>query len=337
MPATLQEVKRKIQSTKKTGQITGAMQMISTVKLSQIQNHAKNYQIYASKIQEVISHLAKAHFTNLEVERRATYGVFTDSNEPEEDDIEATFDEDDINLAESPLLMLQPRPLKKLAIMVITSDRGLVGGYNSNVLKQTMDLIASLDLPKEQIKIIAIGRTGYDFFKKQGYKVIYKYIGVADIPKFQQIRPVVNKIVQMYNDGRFDELRVCHNHFVNMLTSEFKTTKMLPLSMDLLGVDPEEVQEQVENKMTLALEYETVPSEEEILEVILPQYAESLVYGAILDAKTAEHSSSATAMRSATDNANEIISTLQLQYNRARQAAITTEITEITGAQAALE
>ena len=312
MPASLQEVKRRIESTKKTGQITGAMQMVSTAKLSQIQKHAVSYQVYAQKIRSVITHLAKSHLLD-----SATTGESETSQDGK------------INT----LGMLKQRPVKKTGVVVITSDRGLVGSYNSNVIKQTMSLVNSEERTKDNVVILAIGGTGADFFKKRGYEVGYEYRGVKDIPTFREVRPIVNAIVTMYSNGQYDELYVCYNHFVNTLTSAFRAEKMLPISAENMGSDDFNTPD--ENG--LMADYETEPSQDAILEVVLPQYAESLVYGAILDAKTSEHASSSTAMKSATDNAKDLIASLELQYNRARQSAITTEITEITGAQAALE
>ena len=312
MPASLQEVKRRIESTKKTGQITGAMQMVSTAKLSQIQKHAVSYRVYAQKIRSVITHLAKSHLLD---------SAATGESETSQDG--------KINT----LGMLKQRPVKKTGVVVITSDRGLVGSYNSNVIKQTMSLVNSEERNKDNVVILAIGGTGADFFKKRGYEVGYEYRGVKDIPTFREVQPIVNAIVTMYSNGQYDELYVCYSHFVNTLTSAFRAEKMLPISAENMGSDDFNTPD--ENG--LMADYETEPSQDAILEVVLPQYAESLVYGAILDAKTSEHASSSTAMKSATDNAKDLIASLELQYNRARQSAITTEITEITGAQAALE
>ncbi|WP_282708863.1 F0F1 ATP synthase subunit gamma [Ligilactobacillus sp. Marseille-Q7487] len=311
MPASLQEVKRRIASTKKTGQITSAMQMVSTAKLSQIQRHTANYQVYATKIRSVITHLAKSHL----LDSAAAGGG---SNK-----------EGQVNN----LALLKQRPVKKTGIVVITSDRGLVGSYNSNVIKQTMELINDNGRSQDDIVIVAIGGTGADFFKKRGFNIGYEYRGVNDIPTFREVRRIVEAIVTMYDSEIYDELYVCYNHFVNTLTSVFRAEKMLPISAENMGND-DFIEE---TKEGYNISYETEPSQDAILEVILPQYASSLVYGAILDAKTSEHASSSTAMKSASDNAKDLISSLQLQYNRARQSAITTEITEITGAQAALD
>jgi F-type H+-transporting ATPase subunit gamma len=147
--------------------------------------------------------------------------------------------------------------------------------------------------------------------------------GVADQPSFAEIKAIASKAVSLYADGTFDELYMYYNHFVSAIQSDLTEKKLLPLT-DIAAT-----------KSKSSYEYE--PSEDEILEVLLPQYAESLIYGALLDAKAAEHASRMTAMRNATDNANELIGQLNLSYNRERQAAITQEITEIVGGVAALE
>ncbi|MGX5377229.1 F0F1 ATP synthase subunit gamma [Ligilactobacillus sp. LYQ135] len=315
MAESLQNVKRRISSTKKTQQITNAMQMVSTVKLNQIQKHTQGYQVYAAKIRSVITHLAKSHLLD------STSGMSSNAN--------------GINT----LGMLQQRPVKKIGIVVITSDRGLVGSYNSTVLRETMNLIQKVsqaENKKDDIVILAIGNTGIDFFKQRGYNIGYEYTGVNDVPKFKEVRPIVQTIVTMFAGEAYDKLYVCYNHFVNTLTSAFRAEQMLPITAENVGdMEDDALSDSASGKFTP--EYDTEPSQDAILEVVLPQYAESLVYGAILDAKTSEHASSSTAMKSASDNADDIISSLQLQYNRARQSAITTEITEITGAQAALE
>ena len=174
--------------------------------------------------------------------------------------------------------------------------------------------------------MMAIGGVGADFFKARGMNLAYEYRGVSDIPTFNEVREIVKTAVTMYDNGVFDELYVCYNHHVNTLTSAFRAEKMLPIS----DLDVSEVED-------TNVEYLVEPDLDAVLDAVLPQYAESLIFGAIMDAKTAEHAASTTAMRSATDNANDLISHLSTQYNRARQAAITTEITEIVGGAAALE
>lgn len=307
MAISEQDVKRRIDSTKKTSQITTAMQMVSTAKLSQIQKHTVGYQVYAQKVESIVAHLAKSHLMNAGVAGKAS-------------------SDQAISAAD----LLVQRPVKKTGYLVITSDRGLVGSYNSSVIKQTNDFMKEHGHDgSDDAIILAVGSTGADFYKNRPQKVGYEYRGVSDVPTFNEVREIVTTVTKMYKDGEFDELYVCYNHFVNRLSNSFHVTKLLPIGGEELVNDGKHE--------TITAEYETEPSPEVLLQEILPQYAESLVYGAILDAKTAEHAASSSAMRTASDNASDLIADLELQYNRARQSAITTEITEITGGQAALE
>ena len=307
MAESLMDIKRKIASTKKTGQITQAMQMVSGAKLSQIEKRAKKYQIYSDKVRQIVTHLAAGHL--LELATAANDDTETDKNQV-------------ISVAS----LLQKRPVKKTGYLVITSDRGLVGSYNSTVLKAMMQMIKDDHESPDDYVMMAIGGVGADFFKARGLNLAYEYRGVSDIPTFNEVREIVKTAVTMYDNGVFDELYVCYNHHVNTLTSAFRAEKMLPIS----DLDVSEVED-------TNVEYLVEPDLDAVLDAVLPQYAESLIFGAIMDAKTAEHAASTTAMRSATDNANDLISHLSTQYNRARQAAITTEITEIVGGAAALE
>lgn len=306
MPASLAAVKHKIASTKSTRQITSAMQMVSSSKLNQIQKHTQTYRVYASKVESVVAHLAQAHIFSL------------------------------VSAGENSSIsqLAVQRPVKKTGILVITSDRGLVGSYNSNIIKQTLDFMREHNLNKDNTVFLTVGNTGTDFFTKRGMNIAYQYSGVSDVPKFVEVREIVKTVTEMYGNEVFDELYLSYSHFLNRISSRVQTYKMLPISEESLE-DVSDV-ESAEDKQ-VGPEYEFEPSETDILSVVLPQYAESLVYGAILDAKTSEHASSTNAMRSASDNADDLIAALELQYNRARQAAITTEITEITGGQAALE
>lgn len=292
MAASLQDIQRRIASTKKTRQITSAMQMVSTAKLSQIQRHGGSYTTYANALHDVVAHLANAHINN----------------------VSGT--------------LLEQRDVKKVGFLVISSDRGLVGGYNSTLLKGMMAIIEERQLTPDQVVILAVGGNASDFFKKRGFNVAYEYRGVSDVPTFNEVREIVKTVTTMYDNEVFDELTVAYQHFVSRIQNDPRLEKMLPVTTD--DMEPTE-------EGGLKADYEMDPSPEQILGVVLPQYAESLVYGAILDAKTAEHAASANAMSSATDNAKEVINTLELQFNRARQSAITTEITEITGGMAALD
>jgi F-type H+-transporting ATPase subunit gamma len=311
VPASLAAVKHKIESTKSTRQITAAMQMVSTAKLNQIQHHTQTYEVYAEKVKKMLSDLVKSHNTSAASASHDAYAA-----------------------------LFEKRPVKKTGILVITSDRGLVGSYNNNIIKQTLQLMKDQNLTAENTVFLTVGKTGTEFFKKRGMNVVYEYSGVSDVPTFREVHQIVKTAVQMYDDAVFDEMYLTYSHYVNRITSRVRVHDVLPITAESLEDDVEESSSKsksTEDEAPITAEYEFEPSDTEIIAGLVSQYAESLLYGAILDAKTSEHSSSANAMRSATDNADDIISSLELQYNRARQAAITTEITEITGGMTAQE
>ncbi|PMD67766.1 F0F1 ATP synthase subunit gamma [Companilactobacillus nuruki] len=305
MAESLMDIKRRISSTKKTGQITRAMQMVSGAKLSRIEKKSIAYQLYAKKVEDIVRHLTAADvFKEL--------SIADDSTDP-------------LSLNS----LLKVREVQKTAYVVITSDRGLVGGYNSNILKAMMDLFQKkYKGDKSKFTIISLGATGTEFFKARGFDVSYEYTGLPDIPTVEDITPIMKAILNMYQAEVFDEIDICHNHHVNSLVSKFTTDKLLPLT------EPDDV---TAEEQQVASEYITEPNPKAVLSAIVPQYIECLVLGAMMDAKTAEHAASVTAMKSATDNADDLISELSLHYNRARQSQITTEITEIIGGAAALE
>ena len=300
MGASLNEIKTRIASTKKTSQITRAMQMVSASKLTKSEASSQKFQVYATKVREIVTHLTATQLN----------------------DIASENPRGDINYNS----MLLSRPVKKTGYIVITADGGLVGGYNSSILKQRMSILEEDHQSPDDYVMIAIGGTGADFFKARGINLAYELRNLSDQPSFDEVRKIVNMATTMYQNEVFDELYVCYNHHINSLTSQFRVEKMLPIS----DLDPEEA-------TTFEQEYIFEPSKEEILSQLLPQYAESLIYGAIVDAKTAEHAAGMTAMKTATDNAANIIDELTVSYNRARQGAITQEITEIVAGASALE
>jgi F-type H+-transporting ATPase subunit gamma len=167
---------------------------------------------------------------------------------------------------------------------------------------------------------------GADFFRARGINPVFELRGIADNPSFEEVQKIISKSVEMYKNELFDELYVCYNHHVNSLTSQVRVQQMLPVE----DLDHNEV-----DGYTATFELE--PNREMILDQLMTQYAESTIYGALLDAKTAENAAGMTAMQTATDNAKNVISDLTIQYNRARQAAITQEITEIVAGASALE
>ncbi|RSI66261.1 F0F1 ATP synthase subunit gamma [Streptococcus oralis] len=292
MAVSLNDIKTKIASTKNTSQITNAMQMVSAAKLGRSEEAARNFQVYAQKVRKLLTDILHGNGSG-------------GSNNP----------------------MLISRPVKKTGYIVITSDRGLVGGYNASILKAVMELKEEYHPNGDDFEVICIGGMGADFFKARGIQPIYELRGLADQPSFDEVHKIISKTIEMYQNELFDELYVCYNHHVNTLTSQMRVEQMLPI----VDLDPNEADEEY----SLTFELET--SRDEILEQLLPQYAESMIYGAIIDAKTAENAAGMTAMQTATDNAKKVINDLTIQYNRARQAAITQEITEIVAGASALE
>ena len=283
----LREIKGRITSTKSTQKTTKAMQMVSSSKFRRAEQNAKAYVPYMQKVQDVVAAIA---------------GGTNDVSHP----------------------MLTARPVKKTAYLVIGSDRGLAGGYNSSILRQAQRDIDERHRSKDEYVILAVGRKVRDYFVKRDHNVIAEVVGLSDQPSFADIKEIARKAVGMFADGTYDELHLYYTHFVSAISQEVTKQKLLPLT-------------DIAPASGATASYEFEPSAEAILEVLLPQYAESLIYGAILDGKASEHSARMTAMKNATDNAKDIISDLSLQYNRARQAAITQEITEIVGGAAALE
>ncbi|CYT67193.1 F0F1 ATP synthase subunit gamma [Streptococcus suis] len=292
MAGSLNEIKSKIASTKKTSQITGAMQMVSASKLAKSEQLAQSFQIYASKVRQITTDLLRGEL------------MASDTSNP----------------------MLIRRPVQKSGYIVITSDSGLKGSYNSSILKAVMGMIEQDHDSKDEYEIIAIGSMGADFFRARGINPVFELRGLADNPSFEEVQKIISKSVEMYKNELFDELYVCYNHHVNSLTSQVRVQQMLPV---------EDLDHNEADGYTATFELE--PNREVILEQLLTQYAESTIYGAILDAKTAENAAGMTAMQTATDNAKNVINDLTIQYNRARQAVITQEITEIVAGASALE
>jgi F-type H+-transporting ATPase subunit gamma len=290
--ASLREIKGRIGSTKKMSQITSAMHMVSNSKLKRAEENARKFQPYMDKIKEAVQAIASGDNT---------------SSHP----------------------MLRERPVKRTGYVIITSDSGLAGPYNANIIKEITGKIRERhnDNP-DSYDLFVIGRMGYEFLENRGYNITNHRIGLDDQPSFSSVKEIAQQSVAQFSNEDIDELYIVYNQFISVLEQKVSTRKLLPLSEDDAAN-----QTQASNLST----YEFEPDKESILETILPQYAESLVYGALLDAKASEHAARMTAMKAATDNAKELVDDLSLQYNRARQAAITQEITEIVGGASALE
>ncbi|WP_010630621.1 ATP synthase F1 subunit gamma [Sporolactobacillus vineae] len=220
--------------------------------------------------------------------------------------------------------MLATRPVKKTAYLVLTENRGLAGAYDSNVLKYAQNRIREKHQSPDEYTVIVTGKIGLKFFTRRNYPVVFSKTDVADEINFDDAVAFARKVIDLFNTKKVDELHLIYNHFVNAISQTVEDKQLLPLT---------NLTEGPAKKTNYIYE----PDEDEVLKNLLPLYAEGQIYGALLDAKAAEQAARMTAMRSASDNASDIIDHLSLSYNRARQAAITQEITEIVGGAAALE
>lgn len=218
--------------------------------------------------------------------------------------------------------MLQTRPVKKTGYIVITSDRGLAGGYNGNMIRKVVQTVRENHKSQDEYALFVVGRKGRDYFTKRNFPVMEEVTGLPENPTFADIKEIASKAVKLFADEKIDELFLCYNEFQSAISQVPQVTRLLPLqSVESTGSKTN---------------YEYEPSAEEVLSVLLPKYAETLIYSALLDSKAAFYGAQMTAMGNATDNASDMIDRYTLFFNRARQAAITQEISEIVAGANAL-
>ena len=282
--ASMRSIKRRKGSIQSTQQITKAMKLVSTVKLQRAKGRAEKSKAYFECMYATVkSVLAKAGFINHPY--------------------------------------LKPGESRTKAVIVITSNRGLAGGYNSNVIK----LITKGDFKKEDIKIYAIGRKGKDAFTRYGYDIVKDYSDVIEEPVYADAMRIGNDLLDAFAKGEIGEIYLAYTAFKN-------TVSHIPTLLKLLPVEAgAEVEEADDDKALMNFEQD----EEEALNLLIPKYITSLIYGGMVEAVASENGARMQAMDSATSNAEEMIEKLSLQYNRARQGSITQELTEIiAGAEA---
>lgn len=294
--ASMRDIKRRKESIQSTSQITKAMKLVSTVKLQKAKGRAEETKPYFDKMYQTVS------------------GMLAGSGSMDNPYLsEKTGDGE-----------------KKKGVILITSNRGLAGGYNSNVVK----LISQGDFSPEDTVIFPVGRKGMESVQRQGYICTGDFSEVMNNPLFGDAVTIGKTVASALENGEIDEVYLAYTVFKNTVTQIPTLIKMLPFSKE----DIEEMQEDAaeEKKGPVALmNYE--PEEEETLGYIIPLYINSLIFGALVEAVASENGARMQAMDSATSNAEEMIDTLGLQYNRARQAAITQELTEIVAGASAIE
>lgn len=301
---SLNNLKKRITSTQKTAQITRAMQMVAAAKYNRISKDARSYAVYAKKLRELVSDVVEVHIEDL----------ITTGDQSTESGL--------IDFRD----LLEQRPVKKTGFLVITSSQGLAGSYNNSVINEVEQIFKQYN--KDEVVVLAMGTPIVEYCREEGYEVAYEMHTVSDRPDFIEVQSIVRKATELFHDRVFDALYVCYNRHINAIQHEFKNEQILPV-MDLHDEREDSVEEGP------LLDFIIEPSADGLLDVLLPQYAESQIYGAIIHAKAAEHGARMTTMQSATENAEEMIDELQQSYNQQRQLRVTNEIIEIvSGANA---
>lgn len=292
MSGQLKEVRNRIKSVTSTQQITKAMKMVSAAKLRRAQDSIQQMRPYAEKLQEMLSNIVSNTSSDME------------------------------------LPLAEERTPERILMIPITSDRGLCGAYNANVNKLTKQVIAekyAAQFEKGNVTILPLGKKGYEFFTRYGYKVVDQFWTVFSDMSFENVRQAAVYAQEAFLRKEYDRVEIVYSQFKNAATQIFVSEPYLPIPKV----------EQKENKKTSDFIFE--PTKEVLIQELMPKILNTQVYKAILDANASEHGARMTAMDKASENANELLKTLKISYNRARQAAITTELTEIVSGAAALQ
>ena len=289
--ANLKEVRIRIASVQSTQQITKAMKMVSAAKLKRATNAIIQLRPYATKLKEILVNLSSS-----------------------------------LEGSSSPFI--QEREPNKILIVVVSSNRGLAGAFNMNVIKTANNLIAdkySSQYKSGNVSIVAIGKKSQDFYEKRNYKVVGNNNEVYSSLTFENVTKITDSIMAGFEKGEYDKVELVYNRFKNAAVQILTTEQLLPLPKAETSTDA-----------SSNIDYILEPSKEEIVEQLIPKSIKIQLYKAVLDSHAAEHGARMTSMDKATENAGDLLKALKLSYNQARQAAITTELTEIVSGAAAL-
>ena len=278
------EIKNRIKGVKSTHQITNAMNIVSSTKFKRFSALVEKSRPYAESLQGILKNIA----TGLKGEKNS--------------------------------LLDGKEVVKKIGVIIMSSDRGLCGSFNTATIKKLESLIA--ENSDKSISVIAIGKKARDYCRKSGINLKAEYVQLIPETMFEKAKEISENIVDFYKEDIFDEVYVIYSQFISAIKWELVTQKIIPI-------------ERVESNVNV--EYIFEPSEEEILETLLPKYLNIQIYQSLLENTASEHAARRQAMQNATDNAEDMIGSLTLQYNRERQAAITQEISEIVGGAQALK
>jgi F-type H+-transporting ATPase subunit gamma len=281
------EIKRRIRSVISIQQITRAMQMIAVSRLKKAEDRVRSARPFAEKIQEFMETLAPS-----------------------------------LTSIRHPLLV--KREVKSIGLVLITSDKGLCGGYNANVLNHTREFIEKH--PDKTIRLILVGRKGFDAYRRKSFPIDYKLLQISKEITLQEVREITGVIVKGFEEGRYDEVDLIYTRYQSAMNTKSMTLKLLPLERsEVLKIGGATMGEPL---------FE--PEPEEIMARLLPRYLEAQIYSGLVESVASEQGARMVSMKSATENANEMISSLTLSFNKARQASITKELLEVTSGAEAL-
>ena len=282
--ANLKDIRDRIKSVKSIQKVTKAMKMVAAAKMRRAQENMEKARPYTARLTEVIQHLLP-----------------------------------DVDRSMLPLLQL--RPVKRVAYVVVTSDRGLAGSFNSSVLRKVHNDID--ELGKENVDLFCIGKKAKDYFKAREYNIVKSYSDFWNELNFNHSMKIGTKIIDHFLDGSTDEIRVVYNEFVNVATQMVRTEKLLPIDY--------------ENLETVSSDYLYEPSKRKIVKSLIPRHLNVQVWKYLLESYASEQAARMVAMENATSNSEDMIKNLTLEFNKARQAAITTEMLEIVSGAEALK
>ena len=294
--ATLREIRRRISGVKSIQKITKAMKMVAAARLRRAQEAILSARPYARKIKDLIAHLIT-----------------------------------EVDSSIHPLLV--PREVKKTLLVVVTSDRGLCGAFNSNIIKAAASYVSESFPPEDrtenQIRVVCVGKKGYEFFSKRGYALYRQHVGVFHHLDFDDARGIMAELTSGYLSGEFDKVEIIYNEFKNVLQQRVVREQLLP-------IPPEQLKTEGPSKARSLVEYIYEPSINDIINDLLPRHLNFQMWRILLESNAAGLGAQMSAMDNATENAKELITGLTLSYNKARQGSITKELLEIVGGAEAL-
>lgn len=294
--ATLRDLKKRIKAIRNTQKITKAMKMVAAAKLRKVQDRMLNFRPYALRIRDIVSDLSMA------IEREA-----------------------------HPILNLRPR--KTVELLIVTSDKGLCGAFNANVLRFASQQIAELKREGFEVSLSTVGRKAYDYFSRRGFKIRSSWVGLSGKVSYDSAKEIAQDLIDSYVNERFDEVRLIFNEFKSLIAQRLVSQRLLPIEglREEIGTEPKRGDL---SQLTGSFIYE--PSIETVFERLLPRYVEIQIFRALLESSASEEAARMSAMENATKNCEDLVQKVTLKANKVRQEGITKELMDIVGGVEAL-